>query len=122
MEVYVCEYGVDIMNLQCVFNIKGVDEIVNGLVEVILENGVKFEFKMVIFLIGVCWREMNVLGEVEYCICGVVYCLYCDGLLFKGKCVVVIGGGNLGVEVVIDFVGIVEYVILVEFDIKLCVD
>lgn len=65
---------------------------------------------------------MNVFGENEYCGWGVVYCFYCDGFLFKGKCVVVIGGGNFGVEVVIDFVGIVVYVILIEFDNQLCVD
>lgn len=70
---------------------------------------------MIVFVIGVCWCEINVLGECEYCNCGVVYCLYCDGLLFKGKWVVVVGGGNLGVEVVIDFVGIVKEVMLIEY-------
>lgn len=120
LEQYVCEYDVDIMNLQCVSVLVLVGE--DGLVQVQLENGVVLKLCLVILFIGVCWWQMNVLGEDQYCNKGVVYCLYCDGLLFKGKCVVVIGGGNFGVEVVIDLVGIVLYVILLEFDFSLCVD
>lgn len=68
-----------------------------------------------VVVIGVCWRELGVSGERENVGNGVVYCLYCDGLFFKGKDVVVIGGGNLGIEVVLDLVGIVKLVIVFEF-------
>ncbi|MDN8354336.1 NAD-binding protein, partial [Acinetobacter baumannii] len=68
------------------------------------------------------WREMNVPGEAEYRTRGVAYCPHCDGPLFKGKRVAVIGGGNSGVEAAIDLAGIVEHVTLVEFDTKLRAD
>ena len=65
---------------------------------------------------------MNVPGEAEYRTRGVAYCPHCDGPLFKGKRVAVIGGGNSGVEAAIDLAGIVEHVTLVEFDTKLRAD
>ncbi|ECF7045019.1 alkyl hydroperoxide reductase subunit F, partial [Salmonella enterica subsp. enterica] len=119
MEAHVREYGVDIMNLQRVSDIKGADETANGLVEVTLANGAKLESKTVILSTGARWREMNVPGEQEYKTRGVPHC---DGPLFKGKRVAVIGGGNSGVEAAIDLAGIVEHVTLVEFDTKLRAD
>jgi alkyl hydroperoxide reductase subunit F len=64
---------------------------------------------------GARWREMNVPGEKEYRNKGVAYCPHCDGPLFKGKPVAVIGGGNSGVEAAIDLAGIVSHVTLLEF-------
>ena len=122
MEAHVREYGVDIMNLQKVSAIKGADETTNGLVEITLENGAKLESKTIILSTGARWREMNVPGEAEYRTRGVAYCPHCDGPLFKGKRVAVIGGGNSGVEAAIDLAGIVEHVTLVEFDTKLRAD
>uniref|UniRef100_UPI0002BB0BB8 alkyl hydroperoxide reductase subunit F n=1 Tax=Acinetobacter baumannii TaxID=470 RepID=UPI0002BB0BB8 len=78
--------------------------------------------KTVILSTGARWREMNVPGEAEYRTRGVAYCPHCDGPLFKGKRVAVIGGGNSGVEAAIDLAGIVEHVTLVEFDTKLRAD
>ena len=122
MEVHVREYGVDIMNLQKVKNIVGADQTSNGLVEIELENGAKLESKTVILSTGARWREMNVPGEKEYKTRGVAYCPHCDGPLFKGKRVAVIGGGNSGIEAAIDLAGIVEHVTVVEFDTKLRAD
>ncbi|MDF9397607.1 FAD-dependent oxidoreductase, partial [Acinetobacter baumannii] len=110
MEAHVREYDVDIMNLQRVSKITGADQTANGLVEVELENGAKLESKTVILSTGARWREMNVPGEAEYRTRGVAYCPHCDGPLFKGKRVAVIGGGNSGVEAAIDLAGIVEHV------------
>jgi alkyl hydroperoxide reductase subunit F len=70
----------------------------------------------VILATGARWREMNVPGEQEYRNKGVAYCPHCDGPLFKGKRVAVIGGGNSGVEAAIDLAGIVSHVTLLEFD------
>ncbi len=78
----------------------------------------ELESKTVILSTGARWREMNVPGEQEYKTRGVAYCPHCDGPLFKGKRVAVIGGGNSGVEAAIDLAGIVEHVTLVEFDTK----
>jgi alkyl hydroperoxide reductase subunit F len=74
----------------------------------------------VILATGARWREMNVPGEQEYRGKGVAYCPHCDGPLFKGKRVAVIGGGNSGVEAAIDLAGIVGHVTLLEFDDASC--
>jgi alkyl hydroperoxide reductase subunit F len=76
----------------------------------------------VILATGARWREMNVPGEKEYKAKGVCFCPHCDGPLFKGKRVAVIGGGNSGVEAAIDLAGIVSHVTLLEFDSKLRAD
>ena len=122
MEAHIREYDVDIMNLQRVSKITGADQTANGLVHLELENGATVESKTVILSTGARWRKMNVPGEDEYATRGVAYCPHCDGPLFKGKKVAVIGGGNSGVEAAIDLAGIVEHVTLIEFDIKLRAD
>ncbi|MFU8925090.1 alkyl hydroperoxide reductase subunit F [Acinetobacter puyangensis] len=122
LEAHVRVYGVDIMNVQKVHKIIGADQTANGLVELELENGAKLESKAVILSTGARWRKMGVPGEVEYATRGVAYCPHCDGPLFKGKRVAVIGGGNSGVEAAIDLAGIVEHVTLFEFDTKLRAD
>ncbi|WP_215901790.1 FAD-dependent oxidoreductase, partial [Acinetobacter soli] len=122
MEAHIREYDVDIMNLQRVSKITGADQTANGLVHLELENGATVESKTVILSTGARWRKMNVPGEDEYATRGVAYCPHCDGPLFKGKKVAVIGGGNSGVEAAIDLAGIVEHVTLIEFDTKLRAD
>ncbi|MBL8421802.1 MAG: FAD-dependent oxidoreductase, partial [Dechloromonas sp.] len=117
LEEHVKEYDVDIMNLQRATQLKAGD-----LVEVTLENGAVLRSKSVIVATGARWREMNVPGEKEYRGKGVAYCPHCDGPLFKGKRVAVIGGGNSGVEAAIDLAGIVGHVTLFEFDSKLRAD
>jgi alkyl hydroperoxide reductase subunit F len=69
----------------------------------------------VIISTGARWRELGVPGEREYRNKGVAYCPHCDGPLFKGKRVAVVGGGNSGVEAAIDLAGIVGHVTLLEF-------
>src|SRR6185437_14824560 len=71
---------------------------------------------------GARWREINVQGELEYSNRGVAYCPHCDGPLFKGKRVAVIGGGNSGVEAAIDLAGLVSHVTLIEYDAQLRAD
>ena len=92
------------------------------LIEVTLENGAVLKSKSVILATGARWREMNVPGEQEYRGKGVAYCPHCDGPLFKGKRVAVIGGGNSGVEAAIDLAGVVSHVTLIEFDDELRAD
>ena len=72
--------------------------------------------KSVILSTGARWRQMNVPGEAEYRNKGVAYCPHCDGPLFKGRRVAVVGGGNSGVEAAIDLAGLVAHVTLIEFD------
>ena len=118
LEQHVKEYEVDVMNLQTAKSLsKTGDEIT-----IILENGAALKSKTVILSTGARWREMNVPGEQEYRGKGVAYCPHCDGPLYKGKRVAVIGGGNSGVEAAIDLAGIVSHVTLVEFDTKLRAD
>ena len=118
LEQHVKEYEVDVMNLQTAKSLsKTGDEIT-----ITLENGAVLKSKTVILSTGARWREMNVPGEQEYRGKGVAYCPHCDGPLYKGKRVAVIGGGNSGVEAAIDLAGIVSHVTLVEFDTKLRAD
>lgn len=114
LEQHVREYEVDIMNLQ------RADTLIpaaagDGIHEVRTASGAVLRAKAVIIATGARWREMNVPGEREYRGKGVAYCPHCDGPLFKGKRVAVIGGGNSGVEAAIDLAGIVEHVTLLEF-------
>jgi alkyl hydroperoxide reductase subunit F len=114
MEAQVRHYGVDVMNLQRAAKIIPAAE-TGGLVQVELENGAILKSRSVILSTGARWRNVNVPGEQEYKNKGVAYCPHCDGPLFKGKRVAVIGGGNSGVEAAIDLAGVVEHVTLIEF-------
>ncbi|MGE0114179.1 MAG: alkyl hydroperoxide reductase subunit F [Steroidobacteraceae bacterium] len=120
LEEHVKSYEVDIMNLQRAESLVPADA--NGMITVNLANGAALKSKTVIISTGARWREMNVPGEHEYRGRGVAYCPHCDGPLFKGKRVAVIGGGNSGVEAAIDLAGVVAHVTLIEFDGKLRAD
>jgi len=120
LENHVKTYDVDIMNLQRAVELKPADA--SGLVSVKLASGAELKSRSVILSTGARWREMNVPGEREYRGRGVAYCPHCDGPLFKGKRVAVIGGGNSGVEAAIDLAGIVRHVTLIEFDGQLRAD
>ncbi len=118
LEQHVRHYDVDIMNLQRAEKLIPGD----GLIEVQLAGGASLKARTVILATGARWRQMNVPGENEYRNKGVAYCPHCDGPLFKGKRVAVIGGGNSGVEAAIDLAGIVSHVTLLEFDARLRAD
>ncbi|QWD63008.1 alkyl hydroperoxide reductase subunit F [Polynucleobacter sp. MWH-UH25E] len=118
LEQHVKDYEVDIMNLQRANALRKT----NSGIEVEMANGAVLKSKSVIISTGARWREMNVPGEQEYRNKGVAYCPHCDGPLFKGKRVAVIGGGNSGVEAAIDLAGIVSHVTLIEFDNQLRAD
>ncbi len=113
LEQHVREYEVDIINLQ---RAEALAMGPDGLAEVRLASGATLKSKTLILSTGARWREMKVPGEREYRGRGVAYCPHCDGPLFKGKRVAVIGGGNSGVEAAIDLAGIVGHVTLIEFD------
>ena len=110
LEAHVASYPVDIMKHQ-----RAKKLIPGSTIEVELESGAKLRSKSVILATGARWRDMNVPGESEYRTKGVTYCPHCDGPLFKGKRVAVIGGGNSGVEAAIDLAGVVAHVTLLEF-------
>jgi NADH-dependent peroxiredoxin subunit F len=117
LEQHVKAYDVDIMNLQ------RAEALVPGeLIEIKLKSGATLKSKTVILATGARWRDMNVPGEKEYRTRGVTYCPHCDGPLFKGKRVAVIGGGNSGVEAAIDLAGLVAHVTLIEFAAELRAD
>jgi alkyl hydroperoxide reductase subunit F len=114
LEAQVRHYGVEIMNLQRADKLIPASE-PGGLIEVQLANGGTLKSRSVILSTGARWRNVNVPGEDQYRNKGVAYCPHCDGPLFKGKRVAVIGGGNSGVEAAIDLAGVVAHVTLVEF-------
>ena len=121
LEQHVKDYDVDIMNLQRAVGLVAA-QTPGGLIEVKLENGASLMSRSVILATGARWRQINVPGEDEYRNKGVAYCPHCDGPLFKGKRVAVIGGGNSGVEAAIDLAGVVAQVTLIEFDHQLRAD
>ena len=121
MEAHIRDYDVDIMGQQ-----RGAKLIPaateGGLIEVQTESGASLKAKTVILSTGARWRNMNVPGEEQYRTKGVTFCPHCDGPLFKGKDVAVIGGGNSGVEAAIDLAGLVKSVTVLEFAAELKAD
>jgi len=114
MEAQVRANGVDIMNGQRVAAVEAAPK-PGGLITVRLDNGTALKARSLVLSTGARWRKVGVPGEAEYANKGVAYCPHCDGPLFKGRKVAVIGGGNSGVEAAIDLAGIVQHVTLVEF-------
>jgi alkyl hydroperoxide reductase subunit F len=115
LEQHVLEYDVDIMSLQEATHLLPATE-PGGFISIKLSSGATVQSRTLVLSTGARWRSMNVPGETEYRNRGVTYCPHCDGPLFKGKRVAVIGGGNSGVEAAIDLAGIVDHVTLIEFD------
>jgi len=113
LEQHVREYQVDIMNLQRAEALRPAQP--GGLHELRLASGAVLKARAIVLATGARWREMNVPGEQQYRGRGVAYCPHCDGPLFKGKRVAVIGGGNSGIEAAIDLAGIVGHVTVLEF-------
>ncbi|PCC10174.1 MULTISPECIES: alkyl hydroperoxide reductase subunit F [unclassified Pseudoalteromonas] len=111
LEEHVKEYDVDVMHNQRAAKLSRN----NSGYEITLENGAVLSAKSLVLATGARWREMNVTGEQQYRGHGVAYCPHCDGPLFKGKPVAVIGGGNSGIEAAIDLANIVEHVTVLEF-------
>ena len=115
------EYDIDLMDLaKAVKLVPAKQE--GGLHTVELGNGASLKARSLILATGARWRNLGVPGEAEYRNKGVAYCPHCDGPLFKGKRIAVIGGGNSGVEAAIDLAGVVGHVTLIEFDSKLRAD
>ncbi|WP_271680040.1 alkyl hydroperoxide reductase subunit F [Thermomonas mangrovi] len=121
LEAHVRSYGVDVVTAQRAKALQPAAQ-AGGLVGVELESGATLRARTVILAPGARWRQTGVPGEDTYRNKGVTYCPHCDGPLFKGKRVAVIGGGNSGVEAAIDLAGLVEHVTLLEFDGKLRAD
>ena len=114
LEQHVRQHEVDVMNGQRAAALIPADAS-GGLVQIRLANGAVLTSRSVILATGARWREVNVPGEQQYRNKGVAYCPHCDGPLFKGQRVAVIGGGNSGVEAAIDLAGLVAQVTLLEF-------
>ena len=110
LEEHVQSYDVDIMKLRRAVKLEKKE-----LIEVELDNGALLKSKTVILSTGARWRNVGVPGESEYKNKGVAYCPHCDGPLYKGKRVAVIGGGNSGIEAAIDLAGVAAHVTVLEF-------
>jgi len=118
LEAHVRDYDVEIMNLQ---RAQKLEPVADGY-KVTLESGASLTGRSIVIATGARWRKMGVPGEEQYLNKGVAFCPHCDGPLFKGKRVAVIGGGNSGVEAAIDLAGLVAHVTLIEFDKQLRAD
>ncbi|WP_256646365.1 alkyl hydroperoxide reductase subunit F [Thermomonas paludicola] len=121
LEAHVRSYGVQVITHQRAEALIPATE-PGGLTGIRLASGATLQAKAVILSPGARWRQTGVPGEAEHRNKGVTYCPHCDGPLFKGKRVAVIGGGNSGIEAAIDLAGVVEHVTVLEFDGKLRAD
>ncbi|MCL6489629.1 MAG: alkyl hydroperoxide reductase subunit F [Alicyclobacillus mali] len=110
LEEHVRHYNIDIIKSQRAKQLRKGD-----LVELDLESGATLKSKTVIIATGARWRNLGVPGEKELQTKGVAYCPHCDGPLFQGKRVAVIGGGNSGIEAAIDLAGLASHVTVLEF-------
>lgn len=117
LEEHVKEYNVDVMNLVRAKRLEKKD-----MIEIELENGAVLKSKSVILSTGASWRNIGVPGETEFRNKGVAYCVHCDGPLFEGKSVAVVGGGNSGIEAAIDLAGYTTHVTVLEFNSELKAD
>jgi alkyl hydroperoxide reductase subunit F len=113
LEEHVRDYAVDVMQGQRAAQV--LPPVVDELFQIKLASGATLQSRSVLLATGARWRQINVPGEAEYKGRGVAYCPHCDGPLFKGKAVAVVGGGNSGVEAAIDLAGIVEHVTVLEY-------
>ena len=111
---HVDDYRIDVIEAQSVSRLLPA-ETAGELHRLTTGSGATLSAKSVILATGARWRNMNVPGEEAYRTRGVTYCPHCDGPLFKGKRVAVIGGGNSGAEAAIDLAGLTEHVTLLEF-------
>ena len=114
LEAHVRANAVELMNNQRVQSLQAATQ-PDGMASLVLANGAELKARTVVLAPGARWRNTGVPGEDEYRTKGVAYCPHCDGPLFKGKAVAVIGGGNSGVEAAIDLAGIVSHVTVIEF-------
>ena len=103
-------YPVEILDNR---RVEGIED--GDLKTVRLAGGEVLRAKALIMTTGAQWRELNVPGEKEYIGRGVAFCPHCDGPFYKDKDVVVIGGGNSGIEAAIDLAGICARVTVIEF-------
>ena len=117
LEEHVKDYNIDVMNLQRAKRLEKKD-----FIEIELENGAILKSKAVIISTGARWRNVNVPGEEKFKNKGVAYCPHCDGPLFAGKDIAVVGGGNSGIEAAIDLSGIAHHVTVLEFGKELKAD
>ena len=120
LDAHVAEYGVDVIRSQRAEGLAPAGG--DGLTRIALASGASLAARTVILAPGARWRELNVPGEREYRGRGVAYCPHCDGPMFKGRRVAVVGGGNSGVEAAIDLAGVVAHVTLIEYDPRLRAD
>ncbi len=121
LEQHVGDYEIDLMNLATASKLIPATQ-PGGMHTLELANGGVLKARSIILSTGARWRNLGVPGEAEYKNKGVAYCPHCDGPLFKGKRVAVIGGGNSGVEAAIDLANIVGHVTVIEYDSKLRAD
>jgi len=122
LEDHVRQYEVDIMLDQRAEGLVDAEQSRDGLVHLSFESGATLRSRVVVLATGARWKTLGVPGESEFRNRGVAYCPHCDGPLFKGKRVAVIGGGNSGVEAAIDLAGLAGHVSLLEFEDSLQAD
>ena len=107
--------GVEIQEGQAVVKI----EKAGAYFKVFTQKREEFETKTIIIATGKKPRTLNVAGEKEFTSKGVSFCSICDAPLFNGKDVVVVGGGNSGLEAAWDLTKYANKIYVLEFGPKI---
>jgi alkyl hydroperoxide reductase subunit F len=105
------DYPIDILENRVIENM----DVVDGIKTITTSLNETITAPALIIATGASWRKLNVPGESDYIGSGVAFCTHCDGPFYKGKKVVVIGGGNSGLEAAIDLSSIASEVHILEF-------
>lgn len=111
---HIAQYDIDVFTPDWATSLDIAEESY-GLHTINTKSGGNLKAKAVIIATGATWRTLGIPGEDEYRNKGVSFCPHCDGPLFKNKNVVVVGGGNSGVEAAIDLAGVANHVTLIEY-------
>jgi alkyl hydroperoxide reductase subunit F len=105
------DYPIDILENRVIENL----DVVDGMKNISTSLNETITAPALIIATGASWRKLNVPGEIDYIGSGVAFCTHCDGPFYKDKKVVVIGGGNSGLEAAIDLSSIASEVHVLEF-------
>lgn len=101
-------FDIDVKETEEVTEVKKDGDIIH-----IETSGGAYEAKTAIIASGKRSRELDVPGEKEFKNRGLTYCATCDGPLFKGKDVAVVGGGNSGLDAAIQLVKIANHIYII---------
>ena len=118
---HVEEYASDVLDIKYPTRVSKVENLGEEF-KITLENGEEFESRFLFLGLGSVRRKLSAKGAEEFDHKGLTYCATCDGPMFTGKDVAVVGGGNAGFESAAQLLAYVHSVTLFEYGDKFAAD